>query len=146
SMASWKKVGCVSAVVLCGLLVGGAWFVNHKIDAVIRNAYAVWWVADMIIVYMEDNDNAWPQGWDDLHKPYEKLVERSRRAWTFEELRARVEVDWDADPSVLADASPVEGEPPFRVIWLRDGTSSHWSGREPNRMILDHLLAENATE
>src|SRR3954452_23982693 len=70
---------------------------------------------------------------------YEAATKRVGRPWTFEELRSRVEVDWDADPSVLSEMKLTDNQPPFRVIWLRDGSEAYWSGKEPNRLIWDYL-------
>ena len=134
-------IGCLGAIVLALVLVGGGiWWAYHISISAIRNSYAVWWVADIVVVHMQQNDGAWPRGWEDLRKPYQTRIERTRdQAWTFEELRGRVEIDWAADPTKLAQATPVKDKPPFRVIWLRDGSSVYWQGKEPNRMILAYL-------
>ena len=108
------------------------------INNTIRGSYAVWWVADMCIEHMKANDGDWPRNWDDLRDDYQTCVARSGQPWTFDELSSRVEVDWDANPIgllPLSDDSAVN----LRVIWLRNGSDSHWSGREPNTMILDYL-------
>jgi hypothetical protein len=46
-------------------------------------------------------------------------------------LKQRVEIDWKAEFK--------ETGPPFRVIWLRNGKSTHYSGNEPNDMVLEYL-------
>jgi hypothetical protein len=56
-----------------------------------------------------------------------------------DELRERVEIDWSADPAELLKQGRKGGQPPFRVIYLRDGSSTHYEGREPNQMILEYL-------
>jgi hypothetical protein len=128
-----------TAAALALLLGGGALYLVRRAAHDAQYAYAVWWVADMVIEYMETHDGAWPRGWDDLREPYETCVRRSGRPWSFEQLRDRVDVDWQADPAQLA-ATPDTGEdPPFRVIWSRNGRQSHWEGQEPNRKILDYL-------
>jgi hypothetical protein len=130
-------------LLLCILLAGGgcfAYLVYQALYNTTPNAYAVWWVADMVIEHMEANDGHWPTGWDDLVDDYGTCAKTAGRPWTFEELRGRVEVDWHADPNTLVKASNNEHAPPFRVIWLKDGSKGHWAGREPNRMILQYLL------
>jgi hypothetical protein len=97
-------------------LVGGVGAVYYLRQAVAakHDAYAVWWVADMVIEYMETHDGAWPQGWDDLREPYDTCVRRSGRPWTFEHLRDRVDVDWEADPARLMTAPDTGTEPRSR--------------------------------
>lgn len=132
-------------VVFFSLVGSGIWLAFESIQtmsAVVGNSNAVCWVADMVIIHLEDNDGTWPRNWDALREPYDKCVEQFGQPWDFEELRVGVEMNWDADPSVLANASPVEGEPPFRAIWLRDGTGVLREREEPNQMILDYLLAK----
>ena len=131
-------------VVLCVLLVAGGYFLYRVYEGV-PNAYAVWWVADMVIEHMEANGGRWPSGWDDLADDYETCTEKAGRPWTFEDLRSRVDVDWDADPNVLSQVKDSGQEKPFRVIWLKDGSDGYWVGREPNRIILDYLKKRKKT-
>ena len=67
-------------------------------------------------------------------------VKTSGRPWSFEELSQRVIVNWNVDTiklkKVVADGSD------FRVIWLRDGTTSYWKSSEPNRIIRDYLRSK----
>ncbi len=123
---------------LC-VAVGYAAYMAYRTYDTATNAYAVWWVAEMVIEHMEASDGQWPSGWDDLADDYETCAKRSGRSWTFESLRGRVEVDWRADPNMLSRAKDNGQEKPFRVIWLRNGSDAHWAGREPNRMILEYL-------
>ena len=115
----------------------------QELNEIIRNSYAVWWVADMVIEHQLANEGAWPRNWDDLRDDYQTCVKRSGQPWTFEELRSRVIVDWNADPSALAKSAKTTDHPEFRVIWLRDGTNAHWESHEPNHIIYDYLRQEN---
>jgi hypothetical protein len=135
-----KRRRILLAAVILALLGGaGAVYYVYRAIAATHDAYAVEQVADMAIVYMETHDGAWPRNWEDLRTPYETCINRSSRPWTFEKLRARVDVDWEADPAQLATAPDTGAEPPFKVIWLRSGRQTHWRDHEPNRMILDYL-------
>lgn len=122
------------------LVALGIHSIYHAVTTTVPNCYAAWWVADMVVEHMKSHDGAWPRGWEDLSAPYEACVERSGRHWTFEELQQRVDVDWQADPKVLAEASNDE-RPPFRVIWLRDGSSTYWNHAEPNGIVWEYLHA-----
>jgi hypothetical protein len=110
----------------------------NNVNQTIRNSYAVWWVGDMVVEHMRANDGQWPQNWDDLRDDYQTCVKRSGQPWQFDELKRRVKIKWDANPNdLLVDQS--DGVPNFRVIWLSDGTDSHWSHQEPNQIVLDYL-------
>ena len=123
----------LAAVVVAALVVGGGWFAYRYARTVVHDSYAVWWVADLTIEHLKANDGAWPKGWDDLSDDYETFTATHGRPWSFEELRSRVAVDWNADPKQLATLA-ANGEK-FRVIRLTDGSDYHYQGREPNEMI-----------
>jgi hypothetical protein len=127
----WRLI--VASVFVLVILASGGFFA-YRTNEGIRNSYAVWWVADMVIEHLKANDNAWPKGWDDLRKPYETCVLRSGRPWSFDELRDRVDVDWGADAK-----SRLTTDQTTRVIWLRDGTNAYWENHEPNRLIREYL-------
>lgn len=133
-----QRTTVIRAIALSALLfvvIGGGvtYFVLRNVERVVKNAYAVWWVADMVVEHMKSNQNRWPRNWDDLREPYAALAQRSGQPWTFDELRERVVVDWKANPKSLAK------ENSFRVIWLKDGTSSHYEGCEPNEIVRRYL-------
>ena len=96
-------------------------------------------VAAMIIEHMERNRDAWPKSWEDLAEANEICEARSGPNWTLEEIRERCSVDFNAIPGELVNATA--GEPPFHVVRLVSGESHHWSGGEPNQIILDYLKA-----
>ena len=108
--------------------------VNHSV----RNSYAAWWVANMVVEHMQANHGRWPNNWDDLRDDYQTCVKRSGRPWQFDELKRRVKIDWNANPDDLI-RKHADSEVEFRVIWLADGTRSHWAGREPNQIVLDYF-------
>jgi hypothetical protein len=128
-----------TAVGLVLLISCGAVYLLRRTETTINDAYAVEWAADMVIEYMKSHDGAWPRSWDDLREPYKACAQRVGEPWTFEQLRDRVDVNWDVDPVRLANAPDIGAEPPFVVIWLRSGSGSHWEAHEPNRKILDYL-------
>jgi hypothetical protein len=144
-MTRRTKVFLGSAV---GIIIAVAAFFAYAVyqttHVIVPNAYAVWWTADLVIDHMERHDGAWPRSWEELRLTSEqaykgtastnldgtRIVEFRPRE-SIEELRQRVEIDWKADFKMTG--------PPFRVIWLRNGKSTHYSGKEPNEMILEHL-------
>lgn len=136
----------IGLVALCVLAFGVIAYSFLQIRSTIHNSYAVWWVADMVVEHMEANSGEWPANWSDLRDDYETCVSRSGRPWRFEELRSRVEVDWSADPQSLLADSAGSDTASFRVIWLRDGTESHWAHAEPNQIILEYLRSRTTAD
>lgn len=119
---------------------------------IVPNAYAVWWTADLVIDHMERHHGAWPRSWEELRATGEQtykgtastnrdgtMIAEFRPRASIEELQQRVEIDWSANPSELVKAAFKDSGPPFRVIRLRNGKSTHYSGKEPNEMILEYL-------
>ena len=142
-------------VIAVALLLAGTGFIvwfGYQVSQVSRNAYAVWWTADLVIDHMEKHGGSWPRSWDQLrltsdqaykgtastNRDGTRIVEFRPRD-TIDELKQRVEIDWKADPKTLANADFKRTGPPFRVIWLRIGRSTHYSGKEPNDMVLEYL-------
>jgi hypothetical protein len=144
-------LGSVAGVVLAGAGFF-AYAAYETIHVIVPNAYAVWWTADLVIDHMEKHQGAWPRSWEELRATsghaYKGTVSTNldgamiaefRPRASIEELQQRVEIDWTADPSQLVKADFKRSGPPFRVIWLRNGKSTHYSGKEPNAMILEFL-------
>ena len=103
-MKRWK---IIIAVVLL-LVLSGIVHVAYRIAETTQNAYAQEWVGGIVVDYLRQNDDHWPQSWDDLWPIYEQHVEElGDRPWTFEELRSRVAVEWDVDVDQLRKASSV---------------------------------------
>jgi hypothetical protein len=140
---------------VCVVVIVGAWSMVAFVEAVLdvpKQAYAVWWTADLVIEYMEHHEGAWPKGWDDLRSVADGIPEITesvegngshivefRPHASIEELQSLVEIDWNANPDELVKAHRKEVGPPFRVIYLRSGRSTHYEDREPNEMILAYL-------
>ena len=144
-----KHVGKLILAILLSCILAVVLIWRH-VDNTVRNCYAQWWVADMVILHLNANDQQWPQSWNDLRDDYEVCIKRSGKPWTFEELSERVTVDWSAETDSLRSLHSGNSTPSFRVIWPGDGSSAHWESREPNSMIADYLTlhppAENVTE
>ena len=134
------KLNAHQIVIALVLIVVGAgvWFA-YTMHRTIHNSYAVWWAADMVIEHLKANDNQWPQNWDELRDDYDTCVKRSGQPWTFNEIRQRVTIDFDTDADELLEKARGLNQPNFSVIRLSDGTDSHWSGHEPNTIILKYL-------
>jgi hypothetical protein len=142
--------------VVAGLTAAGGflvWF-GYQVLQVPKQAYAVWWTADLAIEHMEKHDGEWPRSWDELRTTSElaykgtistnlyegTVVAEFRPRDAIADLQRLVEIDWKANPSELRKAEFLDdGKAPFRVIWLKNGKNRHYVGREPNQMILGYL-------
>lgn len=110
----------------------------HAVQSILSNPYYVWHTAGYVIDYMKVNDNRWPTSWDDLRQAN---LQRVNEWPQFEVLKENVVIDWTARPESLVKAKfdDNDDQPAFRVIWLRNGKSTHWATAEPNRLIWDYL-------
>ena len=136
-----------------------AWAAIHLVQRAIElphEAYAVWWTADLVVAYMEGHDGAWPRSWEDLRALADEASEVTESApgdgsriiefrpkARIEELQRLVDIDWDVDPDELLRRARRNEYPPFQVIYLRNGKSTHYDGREPNQMILQYLESKH---
>lgn len=131
-------ISIVLGVVVAAGTIG--YFVWRSVNEVWLDAYSGWLAAEMVIEYMETHDKVWPKSWTDLQGTFGRASLRVRGLpLTFEEVRRRVDVDFTADPAVLAKAFPNEEHPAFRVIRLRNGHFTYWQAHEPNCTILWYL-------
>ena len=130
------------------VLGGFAFFVYSVVDTVtvvVPNAYALEWASVFVIEHLEANENRWPTSWADLKDEFDRQVASGHApAPTWQELQSRVVIDWDVNVDSLVTADPKK-DPPFRAIWLSDGTNSHWEGSEPNRKVLEYLQSVSGT-
>jgi hypothetical protein len=140
-----KHLGKLILLVVLSCIVAVVLIYRHM-DNTIRNSYAQWWVADMVTLHLSENEQQWPRSWSELRDDYDLCVKRSGKSWTFEDLSARVTVDWSIDTDTLRSLPSNNARPPFRVIWATDGSSAHWESREPNAMIAEYLTLHPAVK
>ena len=133
----------ITALALLAAGIGFAIFAVRASLIAVDDSYAQWDAAIAVISYMERNDGAWPTNWEAVHKGYLSATNLPGLGW--DNLHTRVYIDFSADPAELRKAEIHQGEPPFKVIWLRNGKTHCWSGAEPNTLILEYLN-ENGTE
>ncbi len=110
-------------------------------------AYAAWDTGTLLVEYLDAHDNQWPTSWDDLLTILE--TPRGREIPLYgasagdmeyaRSLRDKVAVDWDFDPTHMAEASPVtrpDGSA-FPVLW---------QGADPNEVVREYLNSSAAEE
>ncbi|HQR09445.1 MAG TPA: hypothetical protein PLN21_21665 [Gemmatales bacterium] len=122
-------------------ITGGSvfgYFAYQAMQMVLHDPYYVEHAASCVVHYLEANNNRWPTSWDDLRRANPDRIISG--PFSIEVLEQNVIIDWNASPSVLAHAKlRDDDQPPFRVIWLRNGKSIYWSSTEPNRSIWEYL-------
>ncbi len=134
----WRFRSLIGCAVI-GVLILGAGYFLHRTNHLIQNAYAAWWVGDLVVEHLKNNDNHWPRNWDDLRDEYEAGVMRSGQPFSFDELSSRIKIDWDANPAEFLARSAGHEDAQFRVIFLADGTECHVDSHEPNQVVLEYL-------
>jgi hypothetical protein len=104
----------------------------------IPEAYAAWDTGTLLVEYMKEHENQWPNGWDELlsvlsDEADNKIKLRGcgpdRLKWA-QSLRDVVSIDWSFDTSHSGAISPItrpDGSP-FPIVW-----------EEPNEMIRAYL-------
>lgn len=131
-------------VVLFAIAFAGIRFAQ-KVLEVPNDAYAMWAAGDVLIDYMSANESTWPDSWETLSRFHEATGAKSTMVGPFAEMRSRVHIDFEFDPqSVMSTIQPNDTVPPFRVVTLKDGGDTHWSGMEPNQRIFDHLKKQHS--
>jgi len=99
------------------------------------------------VEYLDTHDNQWPTSWDDLLTTLE--TSRGREIPLYgasagdmkyaRSLRDKVAVDWNFDPTNMADAAPVT-RPDGSAFPVR------WQGADPNEMVRECLASSASGE
>lgn len=101
---------------------------RHNIEAN-RSTYAARLVAQMCVEHLKAN-NAWPTGWDELRDDYGPCVAQSGQAWSFDELKERVGVDWSINPNYL---------PPGPILWVANDPTFPFFGTTPDEIVTQYV-------
>ena len=88
------------SIVAVSLLVGLVVFVVFALQAqsqMVRNAYCLDWASAAVVQHIEDHEGNYPRDWGELHKAFDKVTSKDH-SFSFEEIQARVAVDFSVDP------------------------------------------------
>jgi hypothetical protein len=133
-------VGLVAVAAYC------AYSVHRYVTETVPNAYAAEWVGGIVVDHLRQNGDRWPRSWDDLRPVYEQHASQSGQPWSFEELQSRVVIRWDVDVERLRREGNPDGNRHYPVISLRDGSTTHWVGFEPNEMVYRYLIEQEGSK
>lgn len=140
-----KTIGVIAIIVLTyGLWVGYNMLYTWRH---LPEAYAAWDTGTLLVEYLNAHDNHWPTSWDDLLTTLDtprgrEITLHGASAGDMEytrSLRDKVAVDWNFDPSQVADAAPVtrpDGSA-FPVLW---------QGADPNEMVRECIKSSANSE
>jgi hypothetical protein len=130
-------------------ILGGGAYLGYRVLYTwwhIPEAYAAWDTGQLLVKYMQVNQNRWPASWDDLVTvmnteagPRLTLYGATAGDTNYVlSLRKTVAVDWKFDPSESSPASPVTRRAggKFPIVW---------QGAEPNEMVRAYLRAAGDT-
>ena len=155
-----KRIHKIILVGIACVVLVAIWVVHDARTTAIES-YAVWDAANTIITHVERTGD-WPRNWHDMEESFpspsseweamarDKLpVSWSPRSYgPWANVRSLVEIDFTANPaSLVTNRVPSDlTEPPFEVVKLKSGKNHHWSGAEPNRLILKYLKEKLAAQ
>ena len=131
------KISIGAGLALLAMGAGLVAFIIYLSLEAVDDSYAQWDAAVSIIHHLRTHDGVWPKDWEALHESCLSAPDLRGPGW--DNVQERVDVDFSADPDQLSQAEFGTDVPPFRVVWLRNGKKHHWSGAEPNRLILEYL-------
>ena len=106
---------------------------QHNIEAS-RSTYAARLVAQMCVHHMAANNDSWPSNWRDLEDDFGPCLTRSGQSWSFDNLKERVGIDWDAD---LRDLSSKPDS--NNIIWVAADPSFSFHGTNPTAIVRRYL-------
>lgn len=127
------------AIAACAIVFAGVRFVQQVLR-VPNDAYAMWAAGDVLLDYMTANNADWPDSWSTLADFHSASGKTTTMVGPFADMQDRIYIDFTFDPHATMSAmSQDDVAPGFRVVTLRDGSDTHWSGMEPNQRVFDHL-------
>jgi hypothetical protein len=124
------------------ILLALGWFTYSLVDTLrkVPEAYAAWDTGVLIVAYLEQHDNKWPQSWDELLSVTENGV-RTRGDYGENGINGmlsdHVSIEWDFDPTSIVDTEWAEAQ--VRVVTRADGKDISVMWADPNLMIWRYL-------
>lgn len=123
---------CIAVVFVLSILIT-VFAVGVTVEG-IDDAYAQWGAADLVIIYMDDHDGAWPKSWDAL-EPYFDKYGCHVSGWSYETFQKHIWIDFTADSTQLKRKAMSANSPIFNVIGSTRFYSPHFGVDGPNGMI-----------
>lgn len=137
-----KSHRCLLIYILCFGAVLSVLYVfriAHTTPRYIRQAYAGWTTADLIVLYSSVNKAA-PSSWGDLYRISDQASNFTFRA-KVDELEANIWVDWDALQQLYNNPDQTN-----RALIIMDNKKKqlriHWEGAEPNDIVTSYFRSE----
>ncbi|MEO6054202.1 MAG: hypothetical protein ABIP97_09335 [Chthoniobacterales bacterium] len=111
---------------------------------VIRNAYAQWCTAELVIYYHQENGHL-PKSWAELEPYFKNGQGLHAGGMSFAKLQRVAVVDF-ARLTELQSLAQVKSKTPSlpKIIHPMHG-SGNWTGAEPNQLIYDYFVQKRST-
>jgi hypothetical protein len=126
------------ATTFIAAITGTATYGLRTIDRIVGDAYRVWGTGDLVVDFMNTNNQQWPQSWSELESHYDNSNGNFPGILDFSDVQDHMQIDFSFDPTTV-DLSNDDLDPPFRAIWLRNGTNTAYVGTGPNEIVYRHL-------
>jgi hypothetical protein len=139
-MKKWL-IGLALAVGLLGVTI--FCYFTYIVPILLKDAYAQWVAAELVIVYFEDN-NILPENWENLKTSFPDGKGLHHGGQSFEEVRDRIIIDFPKLP-VLKNKFANKEEIP-NVIKTKSNNEAHWSGAEPNFLVNEYFKNKKAEQ
>ena len=120
---------------MCGV-AGVTMYMLSKAEDGVKDDFAPFWAAELIVEHLKSNEDRWPASWEDLRITWDFI---SAEGWKygdqpFEDMQKRVVVDFGADAGTVASSA---GAP--RLVSRAKSPEEEFTGEDPNTRIHDYL-------
>ena len=126
---TWFVRGLIAVVLLGVGIVGYAAWLALTAE---ENLIALTTATHLVSQYIETNDGRWPKSWEDL----ETVSALRPELQSVSRLRQFVDIDFDADPEVLAKQTPEE----FRAIRQKENKRGYPTAVQQRCEMVIHTL------
>ena len=108
--------------------------VNRVVD-LSNEMYAKWHMGNLLVEYLQDHDNEWPDSWDDL----DEYIKRYPIIKTYDDLSKVIVVDFSVSTDWICDHLDKIRNGEIKLVSAVSGSEAHYVGTEPNQTICDYF-------
>lgn len=130
------SVGCLALPVL--VIVGVIWAIitAHHVVELSNQKYPKWHMGDLLVEYLQDNDNQSPESWEQLE---DRFPEHGLFGYSFEEIQTLICIDFSVSQDFICDHLDeiLTGE--IRLVSTCSGDNSHYERGDPNEIVAEYF-------
>jgi len=98
--------------------------------------YAKWHMGDLLVDYLRDNDNQWPDSWEQLEDRFDDYF---MGGYSYEEIQTLLCVDFSVSEEFICNHLEEIRAGKIKLVWSRSGDDSHYEGAGSNEIIADYF-------